>query len=241
MEVIEDFENADDYYSYSAGETDEPSSSELSNSTERLFGSKSMQVTYELNDDNGAIFIRPKDTLSTSFYTGDTLGIHIWGDMSYNSLMAWFSYEDENPFGFTSFGIVLGPINFHGWRYVEIVPKTSNWDGNKVKFNGISIAPSGHPWHPLVKTGTIRFDNLLRKASSGIDEVPIAGLKVRCEGDYIVASADTWIQGLELLDIQGRTVKTAGGNCLNVSGMTPGVYLVRVHINGRTASYKIRL
>jgi len=241
-EVIEDFENADDYYSYSAGETDEPSSSELSNSTERLFGSKSMQVTYELNDDNGAIFIRPKDTLSTSFYTGDTLGIHIWGDMSYNSLVARFSYEDENPFGFTSFGIVLGPINFHGWRYVEIVPKTSNWDGNKVKFNGISIAPSGHPWHPLVKTGTVRFDNLLRKAaSSGIDEVPIAGVKVRCEGDYIVASADTWIQGLELLDIQGHTIKTAGGNCLNVSGMTSGVYLVRVHINGRTASYKIRL
>ena len=241
-EVVEDFENADDYYSYSAGESEEPSSSELSNSTDRLFGNKSMQVTYELSDDNGAIFIRPKDTLSTSFYTGDTLGIHIWGDMSYNSLIAWFSYEDENPFGFTSFGIVLGPINFHGWRYVEIVPKTSNWNGNKVKFNGISIAPSGHPGHPLVKTGTVRFDNLLRKAaSSGIDEVSIAGLKVKCEGDYIVASADTWIQGLELLDIQGRPVKTAGGNCLNVSGMTPGVYLVRIHINGRTATQKVKL
>ena len=90
-------------------------------------------------------------------------------------------------------------------------------------------------------TGTIRFDDLLRKASSGIDKVSIAGLKVRCEGDYIVASADTWIQGMELLDIQGRTIKNAGGNCLNVSGMTPGVYLVRIHINDRTASYKVRL
>ncbi len=241
-EVVDEFENADDYYSYSSDEADEPSSSELTNSTERLFGSKSMQVTYELSDDNGAIFIRPKDTLSTSFYKGDTLGIHIWGDMSYNSLMAHFSCDDENSDGFTSFGIVLGPINFHGWRYVEIVPKTSNAYGNKVKFNGISIAPSGHPWHPLVKTGTVRFDNLLRKAaSSGIDEVSIAGLKVKCEGDYIVASADTWIQGLELLDIQGRTVKTTGGNCLNISDMTAGVYLVRVHINDRTSTCKVRL
>jgi len=242
MEVVEDFENADDYYSYgSDGETEVLNSSELTNSTDRLFGSKSLQVTYELNDDTGGIFIRPNDTLSSSFYTGDTLGIHIWGDMSYNTLVAWFSYEDENPFGFTSFGIVLGPINFHGWRYVEIVPKTSNWDENKVKFNGISISPSGHPWHPLVKTGTVRFDNLLRKASSGIDETPIAGLKVKCEGDYIVASADTWIQGLELLDIQGRIVKTTGGNCLNTSGMTPGVYLVRVYMGGATATSKIRL
>ena len=241
-EVIEDFENADDYYSYSAGESEEPSSSELLNSTDRLFGNKSMQVTYELSDDNGAIFIRPKDTLSTSFYTGDTLGIHIWGDMSYNSLMAWFSYEDENPFGFTSFGIVLGPINFHGWRYVEIVPKTSNWDGNKVKFNGISIAPSGHFWHPLVKTGTVRFDNLLRKrGTSSVDELPLANMKVKVSGDYIVASADTWIQGLELLDIQGRAIKSAGGNCLNVSQVEPGVYLVRVHINGRTATSKVKL
>ena len=92
-----------------------------------------------------------------------------------------------------------------------------------------------------IKTGTIRFDNMLKKASSGIDEVPIAGLKLSCEGDYIVASADTYIQGMELLDIQGRTLKAAGGNVINVAGMARGVYLVRVHINGRTTTQKVKI
>ena len=91
----------------------------------------------------------------------------------------------------------------------------------------------------MCKSGVIRFDNLLRQASSGIDEVSMAGLKVKCEGDYIVASADTWVQGMELLDIQGRRVKATGGNCLNVADVATGVYLVRVHINGRTATSKV--
>ena len=54
-------------------------------------------------------------------------------------------------------------------------------------------------------------------------------------------SADTYVQGVELLDIQGRTLKSAGGNCLNVSQAESGVYLVRVHINGRTTTTKVRL
>ena len=98
------------------------------------------------------------------------------------------------------------------------------------------------PKHPLVKTGTIRFDNLLKKASSNsVEEVAIAGLKIRCEGDYIVASADTWVQGVELVDINGRTIKSAGGNCLNVADVASGIYLVRVYINGRVSTQKIRL
>ena len=94
----------------------------------------------------------------------------------------------------------------------------------------------------MVKTGTVRFDNLLRKrGTSSVDELPLANMKVKVSGDYIVVSADTWVQGVELLDIQGRAIKSAGGNCLNVSQVEPGVYLVRVHINGRTATSKVKL
>ena len=87
--------------------------------------------------------------------------------------------------------------------------------------------------------GVIKFDNLLKAECSGIDEVAIAGLKVKCEGDYIVASADTYIQGMELLDVNGRTIKAIGGNCINVADMAAGVYLVRVHINGKTSTSKV--
>jgi hypothetical protein len=49
------------------------------------------------------------------------------------------------------------------------------------------------------------------------------------------------VQGIELIDVNGRTVKASGNNCLNISQVEPGVYLVRVHINGRTATQKVKL
>ena len=248
MEVIEEFENADDYYIYcSESETEVPNSGNITSSTDRLFGSKSMQVTYEFNDDDiwlndelyytSKIFICPKNTTDITFYQGDTLGIHIWGDMSNNCLIAVFASENDQIGG-----VVLEFMNFHGWRYEEVVPLQSDFFGDHVKFKGFYISPGHIPSTDLkIKTGTIKFDNMLKKACSGIDEVPIAGLKVKCEGDYIVASADTYIQGMELLDVNGRTIKAVGGNCINVTDVTPSVYLVRVHINGATSTQKVRL
>jgi len=238
MEVVEDFENADDYYSYSSGEDPEAMNScELTNSTDRLFGSKSMQVTYGFNDKNGQIFIRPKNTTDINFCQGDTLGIHIWGDMSHSALIADFSYDNGNYCG-----VVLEVMDFHGWRYVEVVPNQSDFFGDHVKFTGFHIEPVKNPWtNVMIKTGTIRFDNLLKKASSGINEMRIANMEVRHNGDYIVVSADTWVQGVELIDMNGRTVKAAGGNCLNVADIAHGIYLVRVHINGRSVTHKVKL
>ena len=242
MEVVEEFENADDYYIYSSdSETEAPNSGKITSSTDRLFGSKSMQVTYEFNDDEfndvdvRKIFIRPKNTTDINFYIGDTLGIHIWGDMSCNTLIAEFSSENGQVCG-----VILGCMDFHGWRYVEVVPNQSDFFGDHVKFKGFIISPGHIPFTDLkIKTGTIKFDNLLKKASSGIDEVKLANMKVNVAGDYIVVSADTWVQGLELFDINGRNIKAAGGNCLNVADVDPAVYLVRVHINGTTAAQKV--
>ncbi len=230
MEVVEDFENADGYkawiYVYSTNTQYLP----VTASNERLFGSKSLQLDYDFHDKR-TVLMQCDHQPDITYYKGDTMAIHVWGDMSFHKLYA--SFDNGNG---SFINMPLATIDFHGWRYLTM-PLNDLEDGN-YKFVGFQLYRENEL---MGNTGTIRFDNLLRKASSGIDEVPIAGLKVRCEGDYIVASADTWIQGLELLDIQGHTIKTAGSNCLNVSGMTPGVYLVRVHINGRTASYKIKL
>ncbi len=231
MQVVEEFENADDYCNYLEG----LNSVELSSSTDKLFGSKSMQVTYEFTKYLGSVprpvMIEPKTPSDISFHPGDTVGIHVWGDMSYHKLIVSFSDEI-----FGSWGVLLGTIDFHGWRYMEVVVPYFDEIGNNIKFNGFWIELGEDP---MVMTGTLRFDNLLKRASSGINEVKLADMKVNVAGDYIVVSADTWVQGVELIDINGRIVKAAGGNCLNISQVEPGVYLVRVHINGRTATQKV--
>jgi len=154
----------------------------------------------------------------------------VWGDMSYNELSVCFSAGEY------TYPLPLGTIDFHGWRYMTVPIK--NMSNKDYKFVGFRLTRGDESMSP---TGTIRFDNLLKKASSGIDEVPLAGLKVKCEGDYIVATADTYIQGLELFDANGRAIKAVGGNCMNVASMAHGIYLVRVHINGRTTTQKVKL
>ena len=173
-----------------------------------------------------------KDSWEQPFHYGDKVGIHLWGDMPCSKVFLNFrSYES----GWVS--LPLCTMDFHGWRYVELDLNELNPDEDYF-LKDIAFYRNDSK---MGKTGTLKLDQLIRGASSGIDEVTIAGLKVICDGDYIVASADTYIQGMELLDVNGRIIKTVGGNSINVAAVTPGVYLVRVHINGRTATQKVKL
>ena len=234
MEVVEDFENADDFTSYNYNVYPEGlNNSVLANSSDRLFGNKSMQVTYEFNEYTGPVMIEFNNASDITFHQGDTVGIHVWGDMNCHKLALWFCDENDD----WGWSLPMGTIDYHGWRYWEVVLPFDNEIGNNIKLKGFWIGPN----ELMCKTGTIRFDNLLRKASSGINEVKLANMKVNVGGDYIVVSADTWVQGVELLDINGRCIKATGGNCINIADVSKGVYLVRVHINGQTATHKVRL
>ncbi len=172
------------------------------------------------------------DDWERPFVLGDKLGMHVWGDMSYNDLMVVFiNYKPYSP----SVAIPVCKIDFHGWRYVEIDLRNLE-PGVDYYLKEITLKPGSEL---MGMTGTLKLDNIIRGKSSSINEVPIAGLKVKCDGDYIVASADTYIQGVELLDLNGRMIKANGGNCINVSSVEPGIYLVRVYINGQTTSQKV--
>ena len=162
------------------------------------------------------------------FHHGDKLGIHVWGDMSCNDLSVIFWPLVTVP---------LCKIDFHGWRYVE-VDLNDLIPGKDYFLKRIVLRPGSEV---MGKTGTLKLDDMVRGTSSGIDEVRRADMKVNVGSDYIVVSADTWIQGVELIDVNGRTVRATGGNCLNIADMPAGVYVVRVHINGTTATQKVKL
>ena len=229
MEVVEPFENADDYAISDYPEA--PATLSLATSTERLFGSKSLQLTYDYGDRDAFLLTHLNGTWNTSFVRGDTLGLHVWGDMGYTEILANFSSASGRV------SVPLCVVDFHGWRYVT-APLDALLPGEDYGFSGFTLRRT----HEVMgKSGAIRFDNLPKMECSGIDEVRLANMQVSVNGDYIVVSADTWVQGVELLDIQGRSLKATGGNCLNVSQAAPGVYLVRVHINGRTATQKIAI
>ena len=229
MQVVEEFESADNYFASTGYGIGTGHTYPLTTSTDRLFGSHSMQMVYDFYD-RTRILIEPINELDATFHVGDTVGVHVWGDMSYNELSVCFSAGDYTH------ALPLGNIDFHGWRYMTVpIKDLSNKD---YKFVGFRLSRGDES---MSTTGTIRFDNVLKRASSGINEARLANMEVRVAGDYIVVSADTWVQGVELIDTGGRTVKAVGGNCLNISDVARGIYLVRVYINGSTATQKVKL
>ena len=229
MQVVEEFESADNYFASTGYGIGTGHTYPLTTSTDRLFGSHSMQMVYDFYD-RTRILIEPINELDATFHVGDTVGVHVWGDMSYNELSVCFSAGEY------TYALPLGNIDFHGWRYMTVpIKDLSNKD---YKFVGFRLSRGDES---MSTTGTIRFDNVLKRASSGINEARLANMEVRVAGDYIVVSADTWVQGVELIDTGGRTIKAVGGNCLNISDVARGIYLVRVYINGTTATQKVKL
>ena len=229
MELVEGFEDANDYAIEDFLE--EQATMTLTTSTDRLFGSKSLQMAYDFADGSKFFVARLDGAWPQRFTKGDTLGIHVCGDMGYNQLSACFANGSDKVV------VPLCLIDFHGWRYVSVALDALSPD-HDYGFSGFKLSRA----HELMgKTGTIKLDNMLRGESSGINEARLANMQLAVNGDYIVVSADTWVQGVELLDVNGRHIKAAGGNCLNVVGVAPGIYIVRVHINGSTATEKIRL
>ena len=204
----------------------------LSLSSDKLFGSKSMQAAYSFDHEPSlSVICDAMGDLTKVFACGDTLGIHVWGDMSYNDLYLQL-VSDGNVVE-----VPAGKIDYHGWRYLAL-PLNMLPQGVKHAFWGFVIRRGNEL---MGQSGTIRFDDLLRAESTGINEMKMNNVKVSVNGDYVVVSAETWVQGVELLDINGRTLKAVGSNCLNVSNVESGVYLVRVHINGGTLTQKVKL
>ncbi|MBQ6167680.1 MAG: N-acetylmuramoyl-L-alanine amidase [Muribaculaceae bacterium] len=240
MEVVEGFEKKEYYLNLgSGGSTTQSPSVELSFVNDRLFGNTSMQLDYDFKTYNPDyrfyLAYNPDwgledDQWEKPFYPGQTLGLHVCGDMSYTKMTAEFRTNGDWV------KIPICTVDFHGWRYVEVDLSSLPESGGKLRHIFFERTSN-----VMGQTGTIKLDNLLRGKASGIDEKRLANMDVRHNGDYVVVSADTWVQGVELIDVNGRTVKAAGGNCLNVADVTRGVYFVRVHINGRTATQKVKL
>lgn len=57
--------------------------------------------------------------------------------------------------------------------------------------------------------------------------------------DYIVASAASYIQGMELYDMSGNLVARNGGNYMNVGSMRDGHYILKVYTGNEISTHHV--
>jgi len=83
--VIEPFETLDPFAIDSAACVDYNTAA-VSLVTDKLFGDKALQLKYEFTSNDGKVAVNCTPTTSQPLVAGNTLGLHIWGDMSFDTL-----------------------------------------------------------------------------------------------------------------------------------------------------------
>ncbi|MBQ5467096.1 MAG: T9SS type A sorting domain-containing protein, partial [Muribaculaceae bacterium] len=92
------------------------------------------------------------------------------------------------------------------------------------------------------RTGAIRLDNLLVEKPVGVEELTAnSTVKVMPNpaSDYVVATADGYITGIELINASGQVLVRNASNYINVSDIPAGVYFVRVYTGEMVTTRKV--
>ena len=294
--VIEGFEDASTFSVIDVSTNTEVA---LSASTDRLFGSKSLQIKISdpLSLESGIY--------STSFdeaiINGDEeLSLHVNGDMSNLYLKMLLRSTDESQ---EQVCIDFGKIDFHGWRYI-----TGKGQLNPNKTYKIEKIETDSDEDDPIWSATIKLDNLLKGPKSGIygdvngdglvtaadvtaiydwllnnDNTNLINGDVNGDGnitagditevynillgtssaspapkpapeatsktsvkvgpipssDYIMASAPSYIMGVELYDMSGNLVARNGGNYMNVGSMRDGHYILKVYTGNEISTHHV--
>lgn len=293
--VIEDFEDAS---KFSIVDVSVNTEAILSASTDKLFGSKSLQI--KINDPVSLNVGITSTTFENAIINGnEELSMHVFGDMSNLFLrMRLISTDASQEVVYIDFG----KIDFHGWRYI-----TGNGQLNPNKTYKILTIETDSDEDDPIWSATIKLDNLLKSQkavvvygdvngdgkvtaaditelynfllnndsshivngdlngdgqitaaditavydillgsssstpATQLETAPMTNVKVGPvpSSDYIMASANSYIQGVELYDMSGKLVARNGGNYMNVENIKDGYYILKVYTNTEVSTHHV--
>lgn len=218
-------------------------SAALTASTTKLLGTKSLQCKYGFDGiDEPYVALDFAEMPETTFTGSDSIGVHLWGDLSHNKVVAVLSPAAADGDAMAAqagdLEVPLATINFHGWQYVAASVEAGS---ATYRLKGLKLV--GDKDNVMGQSGTLIIDDVLKKAGepSAITDVALNGVSVgpNPASDYLVATADHYIQGVELYDLQGKLIARNGTNYINVSGVASGAYVMKVYVNGLASTHKV--
>lgn len=207
------------------------SASVYRNSSQKLFGSYSVNCQYAFEKASGGKAFYKFASPSLKVNSSKFIGAHIYGDLTGNDLNLQLTSGDDVKY------VKLSKLDFLGWEYAEaslnVLP-----EGKEYTLTGIEIDQTALP---LTSSGSIYLDNLLLYDNqiNSIKENRVSGLKVITEPGshalYINAS-DNDINSMELYSLSGIVVRKVKTSRMNVSGLPSGNYILKVCMKDKTIS-----
>lgn len=207
-------------------------------STDKLFGTKCVNFAYEFVGVEGgeALWTRSSEVEAqdaTAFTSNDAVGVHINGDLTANEVYLELTSEAEVKY------VKVCDMTFLGWRYVQ-VPLNSLAEGVDYKFTGVKLTQVANG---MSRTGAFRLDNvgLIANSALGVESVEFADLSVypNPASEYLIANADGMVDRIDLYSMGGTMVASTIGNVLNVSEVAEGTYIANIYTAKGCAVRKI--
>ena len=187
----------------------------------KLFGTAggTFSYTFESNREGDIIWKYNGDV--KQFYKGDLVGLYVNGDFNNHELYVGFvgngadiKYEK------------VCDLTFLGWEYheVELASLEAGVPYNLCEIRLVQVTS------PITQKGSFSLDNMVRTVNTGIEGVAAAkDVEIVLADDVISVAAASEIKSVELINIQGVKVATAGAaNTIDVSELPQGVYVVKV-------------
>lgn len=219
--VIEEMGNASDFV-FDADQSIAIKSNKVANDTKtNLFGSAAVAFTYAFSDlEGGEALWNYTAEQPAAVDRTQTLGVHIYGDLSSNPVYLMFSAESGAAY------VKVTDMTFLGWRYIEVPLSGLESDGQYL-FKGVKVVQNGGGQSTA---GTFELDRIFTSAGAGVDAVAIPALTLGPvpADEFLVANADCVITSLSLVDTAGRTVAQTTGNALYVGNIPAGSYIAIV-------------
>lgn len=198
--------------------------------TQKLFD-KAQEIAYTFSDDEQceAYFTRQPADTDAIINTGDKLGVHVYGDLTGNEIYLELTSDVSSRYQ------PICTMDFLGWKYIEI-PVTEAEAPSRLTGLKLVEVPS-----QMSKTGTAFIDRITVGEDAGVDDAVMSQISVypNPASQYLIANAPAFITSVSLIDLNGRTLTTVGGNVINVSAVPSGNYLMRVNTQGSSTIHKV--
>ncbi len=202
------------------------------NTSTKLEGSASVKVDYQFeNQDGGKAVVNFATEPATAFTKDNMIALKVYGDLSGNQLNAVLANGSETK------TVALAKLDFLGWKHAD-VSLAGIGDGNYT-IKGFEVVQAGNFYG---KKGTLYLDKVAVGAAddAGVGRVSVSGLRIypNPASELLIANADCTILGIEVVALDGRKVAQAVGNVVNVSELTEGVYVAKIHTTAGTENHK---
>ncbi|MCH5220259.1 MAG: N-acetylmuramoyl-L-alanine amidase [Muribaculaceae bacterium] len=203
----------------------------VAKSSDKLEGNAAVTFNYAFNDtESGEIlYSYTGEQGETHVFPADgTIALQIYSDLSNNEVSMELTNANSVQY------VPVCNMDFLGWRYFEI---PVSLEGN-ADLTGFKLVQNSSL---MSRTGSFSVDNVMSGSTTGVDDIEIADFTLTVGDNYIVAGAGCYIQGIELIGLNGTVLAKNSGNVLNITDTPAGNYIVNVYAAGGHKAVKIQI